>query len=68
VAYGELVHALAGMPDVVARLLEDPSADAAGRCCACGRPGTGSPYLLAPCSVRGLAERAAAERRRRPEQ
>jgi hypothetical protein len=53
-----LVVVLAAMPDVVAALLRDHVPDAHGRCRECGMPGTGTPYLSYPCSLRGIAEAA----------
>lgn len=50
--------ALADMPDVVAALLRDHVPDALGRCRACGTPGTGTPYVRYPCSLREIAEAA----------
>jgi hypothetical protein len=50
--------ALAAMPEVIARLLADHVPDALGRCRGCGMPGTGSPYLTAPCGLASVAEAA----------
>jgi hypothetical protein len=50
--------ALADMPDVIAALLRDHVPDPHGRCRACGRPGTGTPHLAAPCPLRWIAEAA----------
>jgi hypothetical protein len=49
---------LAGMPDVVERLLADHTPDPHGRCRACGRAGTGTPYVTSPCSLWTIAEAA----------
>ena len=49
---------LARMPDVVARLLAEHVPDTYGRCQACGLPGTGSPYVISPCSLQTVAETA----------
>jgi hypothetical protein len=53
-----LTLVLAAMPDVVAALLRDHVPDNLGRCTGCGRPGTGTPYLPAPCSLWTIAETA----------
>jgi hypothetical protein len=46
------------MPDVVARLLAEHVPDAYSRCRACGLPGTGTPYVVSPCSLQTVAEAA----------
>ncbi len=51
-----LAAALADMPDVIAALLRDHVPDVKGRCRACGRPGTGTPHLDAPCPLSRIAE------------
>jgi hypothetical protein len=53
-----LTLVMAAMPDVVAALLRDHVPDHLGRCRACGRPGTVTPYLAAPCSLWTIAETA----------
>lgn len=60
-----LAAALADMPAVVAALLRDHVPDARGRCSACGLPGTGTPHVAAPCSLRRIAEMAREVRARR---
>jgi hypothetical protein len=52
------VAVLAELPDVTAALLRDHVPDAGGWCRACGLPGTGTPHLAAPCSLRRIAEAA----------
>jgi hypothetical protein len=59
-AYRRLAAALADMPGVVAALLREHTPDGSGRCRACGMPGTGTPYVPAPCSLWTLADRARA--------
>jgi hypothetical protein len=46
------------MPEVIARLLAEHVPDEHGRCRGCGRPGTGIPYLLAPCDLWNVADAA----------
>jgi hypothetical protein len=57
-SFRQLATALAGMPVVVAALLRAHAPDGFGRCRACGMPGTGTPYIPAPCPLRTLAETA----------
>jgi hypothetical protein len=61
-----LAGVLADMPEVVAALLRDHVPDARGRCSACGRPGTGTPHVAAPCSLATIAEAARKIRAARP--
>jgi hypothetical protein len=49
---------LACMPAVVARLLREHVPDQKGRCRGCGFPGTGTPYLEAPCGLWIVADAA----------
>jgi hypothetical protein len=49
---------LARMPDVVARLLAEHVPDGRGRCCGCGFPGTGTPYIPSPCDLWLVADAA----------
>jgi hypothetical protein len=49
---------LARMPDVIARLLVEHVPDENGRCRGCGLPGTGTPYVPAPCGLWTVAEAA----------
>jgi hypothetical protein len=59
--------ALAGMPDVVERLLDAHQDDGTGRCRACTTPGRGTPKTVWPCgiaAIAGIAARLAAERAR----
>ncbi|MGH3589017.1 MAG: hypothetical protein ACRDQ0_22135 [Pseudonocardia sp.] len=53
-----LLVILAQMPDVTAALLREHTPDAAGLCRACGMPGTGAPYLPAPCPLARIAQAA----------
>lgn len=55
-----LVELLAGMPDVVARLLAEHRPDARARCRACRTPGTGTPGAPWPCTLARLARAAQA--------
>ena len=54
----EVAAQLARMPEVIARLLAEHVPDEHGRCRGCGRPGTGTPYLLAPCDLWTVADAA----------
>ena len=49
---------LAEMPELIAALLRDHAPNDQGLCPTCGRPGTGTPYLPAPCTLRRIAEAA----------
>jgi hypothetical protein len=49
---------LADMPALIAALLRDHAPNGQGLCPTCGRPGTGTPYLSAPCTLRRVAEAA----------
>ncbi|HXV93945.1 MAG TPA: hypothetical protein VD813_11645 [Pseudonocardia sp.] len=51
---------LATMPDVVAKLAQAHTADDAGLCRACGRPGRGTAYVPWPCPLARLAQAAQA--------
>jgi hypothetical protein len=62
--YVRLAGQLAVMPDVIARLLVDHTADSAGRCRGCTRGGTGYPAAAHPCSLHRLALMALDVRRR----
>jgi 2-keto-3-deoxy-galactonokinase len=55
-APGSIASTLAGMPDVIARILANHVPDDRGRCRACGMPGTGTPYVRWPCSLASVAE------------
>ena len=66
----QLAEILAGMPDVIGRLIVEHVPDEHGRCRGCTSPGTGRPNVPWPCSLRKLADeagrlRAAGARRRR---
>jgi hypothetical protein len=50
--------ALAEMPELIAALLRDHAPNHRGLCRACGLPGTGTPHLTTPCSLRRIAEAA----------
>ena len=50
---------LAGMPDVVGRLLAAHRDDGTGRCRACTTPGRGTPQVRWPCGVAAVAGLAA---------
>jgi hypothetical protein len=54
----DIAAQLARMPEVIARLLAEHVPDEHGRCHGCGRPGTGTPYLLAPCDLWTVADAA----------
>jgi hypothetical protein len=56
--WGQFVELLAGMPDVVQRLIIEHVPDENNRCRGCTRPGTGRPNEPWPCSLRTLAEQA----------
>jgi hypothetical protein len=56
--WGQLAELLAGMPDVVQRLIVEHVPDAKNRCRGCTLPGTGSPNEPWPCPLRKLAEQA----------
>ena len=56
--WGQLVELLAGMPDVVQRLIVEHVPDENNRCRGCTRPGTGRPNEPWPWSLRKLAEQA----------
>ena len=56
--WGQLVELLAGMPDVVQRLIVEHVPDENNRCRGCTLPGTGRPNEPWPCSLRKLAEQA----------
>lgn len=60
--YGRVVAELATMLDVWQRLQAEHTATPDGFCAGpgCGRPGSGVPYVLAPCGVRALADAAEA--------
>jgi hypothetical protein len=58
VRWGQFVQILAGMPDVVGRLIVEHVADENGRCRGCTLPGTGRPNEPWPCSLRKLADQA----------
>jgi hypothetical protein len=51
--------ALAGMPDVVRRLLDAHRDDGKGRCRACTTPGRGTPHTVWPCGIAAIAAAAA---------
>ena len=51
--------ALAGMPDVVRRLLDAHRDDGNGRCRACTTPGRGTPHTVWPCGIAAIAAAAA---------
>jgi hypothetical protein len=53
-----LAWTLAPMPTLWTRLLSDHVADAAGRCCACTKGGTGLPGANWPCTIRAVADLA----------
>jgi hypothetical protein len=68
--WARFASVLAGMPDVVVRLLQDHRDDGAGRCRACTSPGRGIPNAHWPCGIAavaglaaGLAAKRAQERR-----
>jgi hypothetical protein len=50
--------ALAEMPELITALLRDHAPNNRGLCRTCGLPGTGTPHLPAPCSLRRIAEAA----------
>jgi hypothetical protein len=56
---------LAGMPEIVHRLLLLHVADSLGRCRACTRPGTGKPAAAWPCALHFYADAAQQQIRRR---
>jgi hypothetical protein len=56
--WGQFVEILAGMPDVVVRLIVEHVPDENNRCRGCTLPGTGRPNEPWPCSLRKLAEQA----------
>ena len=53
-----LAAELAPMVDVWQRLLEEHTADPAGRCRTCTKGGTGLPTTRWPCSIHGIADLA----------
>ena len=63
--WAQLAQILAGMPDVVQRLIVEHVPDENNRCRGCTLPGTGRPNEPWPCSLRKLAEQA---RRLQPDQ
>lgn len=50
---------LAGMPDVIGRLLAAHRNDGSGRCLGCTTPGRGTPNAVWPCGLAVVAEMAA---------
>ena len=54
----QLGEILAGMPDVIGRLVVEHLPDEHGRCRGCTSPGTGRPNVPWPCSLRKLADEA----------
>jgi hypothetical protein len=54
----DIAAQLARMPDVIARLLAEHVPDEHGRCRGCGFPGTGTPYVPAPCDLWNVADAA----------
>ena len=54
----QLAEILAGMPDVIGRLIVEHVPDEHDRCRGCTSPGTGRPNDRWPCSLRKLADKA----------
>jgi hypothetical protein len=54
----QLAEILAGMPDVIGRLIFEHVPDEHDRCRGCTSPGTGRPKDPWPCSLRKLADEA----------
>jgi hypothetical protein len=54
----QLAEILAGMPDVIGRLIFEYVPDEHDRCRGCTSPGTGRPKDPWPCSLRKLADEA----------
>ena len=62
----QLAEILAGMPDVIGRLIVEHLPDEHARCRGCTSPGTGRPNVPWPCSLRKLADEAGRLRAARP--
>ena len=62
----QFAEILAGMPDVIGRLIVEHLPDEHGRCRGCTSPGTGRPKDPWPCSLRKLADEAGRLRVARP--
>jgi hypothetical protein len=58
-AWSRFAAELAGMPDVIVRLLQEHVDDGSGHCRTCTTPGRGTPNAAWPCGLFAIARYAA---------